>query len=209
MMRGKKLLEVALVFAILIFVNVLASFFYTAFDLTEDKRFTLAESSQNMVESVDENVYVQVLLDGELAAGFKRLRNSTRDLLGQLNSLNSNIQFEFVDPSDGTLEQINQTRDQLRKIGVVPTRVSIMDGKETVEKYIYPFALVSSGQNQIKVDLLEEQRLGVANELILNNSVSLLEYKICNAIFKISNKDKPNVVFTAGNGEYGGDCGKT
>jgi len=42
---SKKLIEIALVLGVLIAINILASFFYTHLDLTEDKRFTLSDSS--------------------------------------------------------------------------------------------------------------------------------------------------------------------
>jgi len=198
---SKKLVEIVLVLAVLIVVNVLASFFYTHLDLTEDKRFTLSDSSVNMISEIDDNIFVQVLIDGELEAGFKRLRSATGDMLSEFNSINTNIDYEFVDPSSGNLEKINRTREELRQIGLTPTRVSIMDGKETVEKYIYPYALISQGDRRTIVSLLEEQRLGISNELILNNSVSMLEYKLTNGIFKVWNEVKPNIVLTTGNGE--------
>ncbi len=198
---SKKLIEIILVLGVLIVINVLASYFYTHLDLTEDKRFTLSDSSVDMIDEVDDNIFVQVLLDGELEAGFKRLRNATGDMLREFNSLNGNIAYEFVDPSAGNLEKINRTREELKNIGLTPTRLSVMDGKETVEKYIYPYALISRGDRRTIVSLLEEQRMGVSNELILNNSVSMLEYKLTNGIFKVWNEEKPNVVFTTGNGE--------
>ena len=200
-MIKKKGLEILLVLAMVVLVNVLASFFYTHLDLTEDKRFTLSDSSVEMIDKVDDNIFVQVLLDGKLEAGFKRLRNSTKDMLTEFNSINSNIQFEFVDPNEGNVSKINRTREELKNVGIVPTRVSIMDGKETVEKFIYPYAIITRGDRKVYVSLLEEQRVGVPNELILNNSVSLLEYKLTDGVYKSLRREKPNVVFTTGNGE--------
>jgi len=198
---SKKLIEIILVLAVLVVVNIIASFFYNHLDLTEDKRFTLSDSSVDLIEDIDDNIFVQVLLDGDLEAGFKRLRNATGDMLTEFNSINANVEFDFVDPSEGNLAKINRTREELKAIGLTPTRVSIMDGKETVEKYIYPYAIINRGDRRTVVNLLEEQRLGVSNELILNNSVSMLEYKLTNGIFRIWNVEKPNIVFTAGNGE--------
>jgi len=48
---------------------------------------------------------------------------------------------------------------------------------------------------------LENETPGMNKELILNNSVSLLEYKIINAIKKINQISKPNVVYSSGHGE--------
>ncbi len=198
---SKKLIEIFLVLGVLVVINVLASFFYTHLDLTEDKRFTLSDSSINMIEEIDDNIFIQVFLDGDLEAGFKRLRNATNDMLIEFNSINPNVEFEFTDPSEGNLQKRNRTAEQLKTIGLTPTQITIMNGKETVRKGIYPYAIVNKGDRRTIVSLLEEQKLGVSNELILNNSVSMLEYKLTNGIFKVWNKEKPNVVFTTGNGE--------
>jgi gliding-associated putative ABC transporter substrate-binding component GldG len=198
---SQAILQAIIVLAILIVINVLAQFFYTHLDLTEDKRFTLSDSTVDLVDDIDDNILVQVFLDGELAAGFKRLKNSTNDLLRELEDLNSNIQYEFIDPSEGSISEVNTQREALKNMGITPTSIRIEDGKETVEKYIYPYAIVKFSNRTSIVSLLEQQQLGVPNELILNNSVSLLEYKFTDAFYKVWNKDKPNIVFTAGHGE--------
>jgi len=200
-----KFIEIGLVLLALVLINVVASYFYTHLDLTEDKRFTLSDSTLEMVEGVEDNIFVQVLLDGNLEAGFKRLRDASEDMLSDFNSLNGNIRYDFFDPMEGTIEQRNIATQQLKELGVTPFNVTIMDGKEQVQKYIYPYAIIHhDNRNKVVVNLLEEQRLGVPNEIILNNSTSLLEYKFSDAIYRLTLNDKPNVVFLSGHGELEG-----
>jgi len=198
---AQSIVQIIIVLGILIIVNVLAQFFYTHIDLTQDKRFTLSDSTLDLVDDIDDNVYIQVLLEGDLAAGFKRLKISTEDILREFEDRNSNIQYEFLDPNEGTIAEVNTQRVSLKNMGITPTSIRIEDGKETVEKYIYPYAIVKFAKRTAVVNLLEQQQLGVPNELILNNSVSLLEYKFTDALYKVWNKNKPNIVFTAGHGE--------
>jgi ABC-2 type transport system permease protein len=44
---------------------------------------------------------VKVYLDGELPAGFRRLRDRTRETLDEFRALSGNrIEYEFINPSD-------------------------------------------------------------------------------------------------------------
>ena len=72
--RSQALLQFGLFCGILLFVNILANSFYSHLDLTEEKRFTLTRPTREMLRGLKDQVYVQVLLEGEFPAGFKRLQ---------------------------------------------------------------------------------------------------------------------------------------
>ena len=198
---SNKIVEISLVFLALLLFNVLANYKYGHIDLTEDKRFTLSESTKELVKGVDDNILVQVLMDGDLAAGFKRLRSSCMDLMIDFNSINPNIEYEFYDPMDGPLELVNQRMEQLKNLGITPMNIRVMDGKESVEKFLFPYAILKWGSKRVVINLIESQRPGVPNEIILNNSASLLEYKMADALYRLTAEEKPNIVFVSGNGE--------
>ncbi|MBK8700783.1 MAG: gliding motility-associated ABC transporter substrate-binding protein GldG [Saprospiraceae bacterium] len=190
-----------MVCGIALLANFLSNYVNTYIDLTQDKRFTLTEATKTSVGEIDDIVYIKVLLDGEFPAGFKRLQSSTRELLNQLKSVNPRIQFEFENPVQGTSDEIVKTRDALAKDGVVPTSLKYYDGTQLVQKAIYPYALVNIGTRRAVVNLLEEQTPGSDEEVILNNSISLLEYKFANTFQKMRMREKQNVAFSAGSGE--------
>ncbi|MCB0647361.1 MAG: gliding motility-associated ABC transporter substrate-binding protein GldG [Saprospiraceae bacterium] len=186
---------------ILLLVNVLAQYLWTSFDLTGDKRFTMTEATQQMLPNVEEIVYAKMYLEGEFPSGIEHLKNATMDMLRDFKKLNNNIVFETEDPSTGSPEEINARYTQLSKEGLVPTSLKVFDGKEYVQKVIFPYLTFQIGQRKVVVNLLEAQQPGQDEQQVLANSVSLLEYKMSNAIQKLLIKRKMNVVFTAGNGE--------
>jgi gliding-associated putative ABC transporter substrate-binding component GldG len=190
-----------IIVGILLALNFLSTYIHTYFDLTEDKRYTLTKPTKNLIDGINEIVYFKVLLDGEFPAGFKRLQSSTKELLSQLKAINPKIQFEFENPVDGTVDEIKKTRDALAAQGIIPTSLKYYDGTQLVQKAIYPFALINVGSRKAVVNLLEEQTPGSDEEVILNNSISLLEYKFANAFQKILLNKKQNVLFTKGKGE--------
>ncbi|HMS98606.1 MAG TPA: gliding motility-associated ABC transporter substrate-binding protein GldG [Saprospiraceae bacterium] len=190
-----------MVAGIAILANFVSSYFSTYIDLTQDKRYTLTPATEEAVEKIDEIIYIKVLLDGEFPAGFKRLQASTREMLNQLKAINPRIQFEFENPVQGTQDEIIKTRDALAKDGVVPTSLKYYDGTQLVQKAIYPYALINIGTKRAIVNLLEEQQPGSDEEVILNNSISLLEYKFAHTFQKMLMREKQNIAFTDGSGE--------
>ncbi|MGB2789701.1 MAG: Gldg family protein, partial [Dokdonella sp.] len=170
-----KYFQFILMVAIVFVINVISTFIYTEIDLTDDDRFTLSENTQNIVAQADDNLSIRVLLDGEFPAGFKRLQTSVKDILDKFRDINSNIVFEFEDPSEGSLKEIELRRKVLQEDNIVPVSLSYSDGKQLVQKEVFPFAIVHFRQKKFIVNLLEEQKPGDDEEVILNKSVALLE----------------------------------
>ena len=199
--KTKSIVQLLLVIGILIFINILASAFYGKVDLTEDKRFTLTPATQDLLGELDEVVFVKVLLDGEFPAGFKRLQTSIREILDDFRSETGYIEYEFENPGLGTVDEINARRTQLAEYGINPMNLRLASSNETSEQLIYPYAILYYKNREYVVNLLENEVPGMPDEVILNNSVALLEYKLANGIQKLKNNRKPAVLFTTGHGE--------
>ena len=202
-MDNKKqyLIQLGLLAAILIGLNLLSSFLYFRLDLTEEKKFTLTPATKRIAADVNDIVYINVLLEGEFPAGFKRLQESVKDILTELRKINANITFNFEDPSQGTLEEINERRKALSEQGINPVNLRLLDNDQRTEKLIYPVAIVNKGTRAIPVNLLENEIAGASPEENLNNSITLLEYKLASALQKLDVYKKPIIMFTEGHGE--------
>jgi hypothetical protein len=111
--RSQSILQFGLFCGILLFVNIIANSFHSILDLTEEKRFTLTQPTREMLRGLKDRIYVQILLDGEFPAGFKRLQTATREMLDDFRSESGYIDYQFEDPSQGTVEQINDRRKAL------------------------------------------------------------------------------------------------
>lgn len=205
--KNQALTQFALLASILIFANILANArfgdfsLYHYLDLTEENRFTLTAATKRMLAKTDDIVYVNVLLEGSFPAGFKRLQTATRELLEDFRSETGYIEFNFEDPGLGSAEKINARREQLAKDGIIPVNLRVKSKDGTSEQLIYPYAIFHYKDRSIPVNLLENEVPGIPKEVILNSSISLLEYKFANAIQKLRNTVKPNVLFLTGHGE--------
>jgi ABC-2 type transport system permease protein len=199
--RAGYITQFLLICGILFLVNLVSTLVYTKFDLTEEKRFTLTKPTREMLNDLDDRIYVRVLLEGQFPAGFKRLQESIRETLNDFRSESGNIDYQFEDPNLGSIDEVNERRKNLADDGIQPINLRVMDEGEMSQKLIYPVAIIHCGEKTLAVKLLENETPGSSNEEVLNQSVALLEYKLANAIKKIRSLSKPMVLFTQGHGE--------
>lgn len=203
--KTRDLINMGLTIAIIVVVNVIGSFVFERFDLTSEKRYTLSSATEELVESLDDVVYIKVYLDDEstdLPAGFVRLKNSTRELIEELRALNKeNIQYEFIDPNSTTDKKLREDLyRQLTKQGIQYTNLEVTEEGGKSEKIIFPGAILTYKGKEVPVQLLKSQ-IGVHPEVMLNNSVTQLEYEFASAIKSLTLEKELIIAFSEGHGE--------
>jgi ABC-type uncharacterized transport system involved in gliding motility auxiliary subunit len=86
---------------ILLLLNILAAFAPFRVDLTDEKRYTLSPATRKLLEKIEEPVTIDILLKGEFPAVFKKLQNSTSDLLQEMQRYSGNkLLIKFTDAQD-------------------------------------------------------------------------------------------------------------
>ena len=108
----KNLKALGITIFILIVLNVLGSLFFHLFDLTKDKRYTLSETSLQIVKQVKNPLSVKIYMEGDLPADFRRLQQETKQLLEEFHAYNSNIVFEFVNPLENKDESMDLVKEE-------------------------------------------------------------------------------------------------
>ena len=186
---------------IILLVNIISSQYSTRIDLTAEKRYTLSPATVDMLKNLDDIVYFKVYLEGDFPAGFKRLRNETKDILREFNAYSKNIQFEFIDPSTMAKgNNLNAVYEELVKKGLNPTDLHVKEEGGSSQKIIFPGALVSYHEKEIPLSILLSQ-VGMPAEEVLNNSIQGLEYNISSVIRRLVSAKKPSIAFIEGHGE--------
>ena len=197
------LIQLLIGLAVIILLNVIAKYAFFRLDLTQEKRYTLSPLTIKMLKDLDDVVYYKVYLEGEFPAGFKRLRDETKEMLDEFRAYaGDNVQYEFIDPSSNPdKKQRNELYKSLYQKGLQPTNLNFKEeGDANAQKIIFPGAIISYKARETSTQLLKSQ--GFAHpEAMINNSVKDLEYNLSNAIRKVKSGTKPKVAFIEGHGE--------
>ena len=193
-----KILQIFLVIAIVVGLNVLANYFFFRIDLTEEKRFTINDATKNLLKNLEDEVYVKVYLTGKgIPAGFKRLENAVRETLDEFQIYGgTNIKYAFIDlNSEYKDEKIrNEKIVQLAQKGIPPTNaMATEDGKKT-QSLIIPGAVITYQDKEIATLLLKSNSNKSASpQEILNQSYEGVEYQLASAIKNITATQKKKI----------------
>lgn len=197
--RNQAIIRFIILIGILIAVNIISRYFYGYFDLTEDKRFTITQPTKDLVNTFEDKIFIEVYLTGDnITANYRQLQEATVTLLDQFKSLNNNIDYQFVNPNEGTTEEVNKMRERLKDFGVTP--IATFNNKELSSDVIYPFAIMRKGERVTSVGLLQSDA-SMPEEVMLNNSINLLEYNFAVGFKSLNTVQKASVLFLEGHGE--------
>ena len=190
--------------AIVVLLNVIANFIFHRFDLTAEKRYTLSPSTKKLLKELDDVVYFKVYLEGDFPAGFKKLRNQSKEMLDEFRVYaGDNVQYTYINPSAQDDERKNaEVYEQLYKAGVLPTSLQVKTESGEKNQIVFPGALVSYHDKTSPMQLLKTQ-VGMPEEEVLNASIEGLEFEMASTILKLTTKTKDKVAFVEGQGELG------
>lgn len=196
------ILSLVIWLALIILVNFIGSNFFNRLDLTEEKRYTLNESSRERLENLDEVVFVRVYLEGDLPTEFRELRNATKEMLDDFRAYaGENIQYEFINPSESPDEKERvKVYQELTRQGLQYTNIRLQTGDKMSEQIVFPGAILSFKGRETPIQLLKSQT-GATEQQMITNSIQQLEYEFMSAIDKITSTYKKKVAFIEGNGE--------
>ncbi|MGM0635955.1 MAG: gliding motility-associated ABC transporter substrate-binding protein GldG [Bacteroidota bacterium] len=175
--------NIILLLVVLILINLIATQAFKRFDFTEDQRYSLSNSTKEIIESAETPVKVKVYLTGDLPSVFKRLQLETQYILEEYAAYNPQIKFEFVNPVDEDKDAM-KVATAFYQQGMTPETLNVIENGKTTENIIFPWAEATQGDKKVKIQLLNKQ-LGANNEEMVNASVQNLEYQFSDAFNKL------------------------
>lgn len=168
---------------------VLARCFVVRADLTDDRRYSIHQSTKEMLQSLDEPIEITNYLSGDMNAGFRRLATATDEMIAELGVWADVEQHTYTPDKDKIPGEIKPT--------VVHERSH--DGK-TVQTQVYPYVKVAYKGRYAIVSLLNNSRQ-MSGEENLNASIENIEYGMAEAITGLRQKQSPKVAFLDGHRE--------
>jgi len=187
---------------VIIVTNQLSARLFYRIDLTEEKRYTISEASKNLLGNLDDVVYIEVYLEGELPAGIKRLQKSVKERLYEFKIYaGTNLQFRFIDPSTAKSQKARQEfYESLIKKGIQATNLySNVDGNRT-QTLVFPGAILTYGSKEIGITFLKGNKASSPQEQ-LNQSIEGVEYELSSAIKSLTEIKTMRIALLKGHGE--------
>lgn len=201
-MNTNKYITSILFITLVFLVNILCSFINWDIDLTADKKHSFAKETTEIINSLEDNLFIKVYLEGDFPADFKKLQKATEELLKRFKSISSdNIDFEFINPNTPIADDDKLALfKQLVKLKLTPTDLEIRKEGKQVNQVIFPGALIYYKDKKVAVNFLK-QKLGESPGGNINTSIENLEYEFVSAIQYLIKNKLDKIAFLEGNGE--------
>lgn len=160
-------------------------------DLTDDKRYSLSESSKSLLRQTDAPIEVTLLLDGDLNAGFRRLKKATEETIEEL-AVYSDLKV---------VKDNKDNKDNKDSLGLRPIVIHEREQNgKTAQTTVYPYAIMRYKGRRAVVKLLNNTR-GMSGEENLNASIEQLEFAFMEALHLLQQTATPRVAILEGHGE--------
>jgi len=185
---------------LLVLINWLASLYHARVDLTNEKRFTLSYPTKKILKKLDDIVEIKVFLKGDFPSGFKKLANSTEETLQEFKEVAGNkLVYSFVSPDEEMEGTTVKWGDTLGAMGLYPINLKSQLKAGEQQQLVYPVALMRYKEKVVPVKLYN----GIPNigRQEINSAEALMEYQFADAIYKLSEHEKPMIAYSFGNGE--------
>lgn len=183
----------------LILLNSIGQYVFERFDLTKDKRYTLSETTKNLIDSIDQPLILDIFLEGALPSEFRLLQSETKQLIDEFIALNSLIKVNYIDPLKDE-DKRDRYIDQLTRSGLTPYVNSKRVSGKVTQELLFPWGFASYKGRTIKVPLFKKS---ITEDLQTQtvNSVQQLEYNFAD-VFKQLTQDKlKSIAILKGNGQ--------
>ncbi len=197
----------------LVFLSIIAYVTNTRFDMTEDQRFSIAQSTKDFLsdeKNFPNRLNFKIYLDDDLPAEIDNYRDAVEDKLKEFKRYaGDRIEFEFKATNSGTDEENRALQEGIygKGRGIIPLDVLYQkDGSQT-QMLVWPGATIDyEGTTTGVIQLLPGTKSGKPipfNQLsnMIENSTRNLEYMLISAIRKATQTYKKRIGFLQGHGE--------
>lgn len=202
-----------IVVAAIVLINIISSFVYQRFDMTEDQRYSLSPGTIQYLqneENLKSRILLKIYLDGKLPAELSHFRNSIEDKLKEFKQYaGDRIEYQFIDPNEGTEEEQKELHMSLwaEGKGILPMDIAYTKDGSQSKLRLWPGAIIEYGGSTVNtVQFLPGSRSNTPYQLNtigdwIQNSMNNLEYMLISSIRRATQEKKPRIAFLHGHGE--------
>jgi len=170
----KYFISIALVFGIVILLNIISDDLFVRFDFTDNKQYTLSEATENLLKNLDEPITVQAYFSQDLPPNIAGVRRDFKDLLIEYsNRSNGKFVYDIKDPN--TEESIEKEAIQN---GVQPVLINVREKDQVKQQKAFLGAVIKMGERKEVIPFMQP---GLPMEYALSSAIkSMLQVNPAN-----------------------------
>jgi len=167
----------AIITTILIILNIVSRNRFFRWDLTDNKMYSLSESSKSVVGKINDRLTMKVYFSDNLPGEYGNNRRYLQDILEEYAAVsNGNIHFEFYHTDDD-----EKMKEEAQKSGIQPVQLQVIENDNLEVKRVY----------MGMVFLYEDMR----ETIPIIQTTTGLEYDITTKIKKLVDTNKETISF--------------
>ena len=170
-------LYVVLVVAVVAAVNFISRELFFRLDLTDNQMYSLSESSQKVVQKIEDRLTMKVYFTANLPGQYGNNQRYLQDILEEYEAYGEgNIRLEIYQPEDD-----EKLAEEARKYGIQPVQLQVVENDKLEVKRVYMGMVFLYGDKRETIPVIE--------------STTGLEYDVTTQIKKLVDSTKPSIAF--------------
>ncbi len=181
--KKKVLYSIALIFGIVLLLNIVSDELYFRLDFTQGHQYTLSQATKDILAKLDAPLTVTAYFSENLPPDIAQVRRDFKDMLIEYaNDSNGKVVYDFINPNKD-----QETEVKAQQAGIRPVVINVRERDQMKQQRAYLGATLSyQGKKEI-IPLIQPG--------------SAMEYALSSNIKKLSLKHKTKIAFLQGNGE--------
>jgi len=182
--RANALIAIVVVIILVFFVNILSTQLFGRWDVTENKDYSITDTTKDVLRNLDDVINVKAYFTEELP-GYLLVKNQdVRDILAEYGTVSDgNVIVTFLDPSkNADIEQ------EARSMGIPTLQFNVVEKDKYQVTNGYLGIAIFYGDNREIIPIVQD--------------TSSLEYDLTAAISKVVREEIPTVAFLSGRGAW-------
>lgn len=171
-------------------------------DLTAEKRYSISQTTQSILEENTHPIFIELYLSGDLPPGMRQLQQNFNEKIEEYNAYSK----QRIVLKETDLYQIKNKDDREKRInnlidfGIQPVNLQHKTDEGLSTKEIFPGAIVELNGFAMGINILKNNPL-MNDDQNINQSSELIEYELTKIIKSLMSNRQPTVAFLTGHGE--------
>ncbi len=126
-------LYIVLIAAIIVIFNLVSRSLFFRVDLTDNKMYSLSNSSKSVIEKLDDRMVAKVFFSKDLPGKYANSRRYLQDLLQEYQAYSKGeFHFEFINPDDN-----QEAQNEAHGYGIPPVQLQVVENDKLEIKNVY------------------------------------------------------------------------